>query len=52
MHTALQQRIFMHFIYGRESQNKEKSLLAWRIIYCSFNNLSNKANAREAGESE
>ena len=36
----------------REFQSRQKSLLAWCMIYCSLNYLNNKANTREAGESE
>ena len=29
-----------------------KSLLTWCLIYCSLNDLNNKANTRKAGEGE
>ena len=45
--------------YGKEFFNianikvdKLKSLLAWCMVYCSLNNLNDKANRREAGEGE
>ena len=37
---------------GNESQNRQKSILAWCMIYCSLNNLHDKANTREAGKGE
>ena len=40
------------YIHGRESENRQKSLMAWCIIYCSLNNMNDKENTREAGESE
>ena len=42
----------MHTVHGRESQTRQKSLLAWCMIYCNLNNLNNKANTCEAGEGE
>ena len=52
MHTERYSRVFLCSIHGRESQSRQNNLVAWCMIYCSLNNLNNKANTREAGEGE
>ena len=42
----------MHVYMAAILKGDKRSLLAWCMIYCNWNNLSNKANAREAGEGE
>ena len=43
---------FYSCIHGRESQTRQKSLLAWSTIFCSLNKWNNTAKKREVDEGE